>query len=124
MNELTAADRVWNRATERKRQGRPGDAALSALIWAHGLVMNGGVLHCIELLSDEELLSAIAGYRYFGVEVDPVFQRAKAAGPEEIDELESRLDEQYERIADDGRLMAAFQAHYAEHPEAYEPIAG
>ena len=100
MSELTAADRVWNRATERKRPGRPGDAALSAL------------------------REAIAGYRYFGVEVHPVFQRAKAARPEEIDELESRLDEQYERIADDSRLMAAFQAHYAEHPEAYEPIAG
>ena len=84
--------------------------------------MNGGVLHCIELLSDEELRAAIAGYRYFGVEVDPVFQRAKAARPEEIDEIESSLDAQYERIADDGQLMAAFQAHYAEHPEAYEPV--
>ena len=122
MSELTAADRVWNRATQRSRQGRPGDAALSALLRAHGLVMNGGVLHCIELLSDEEVREVIAGYRYFGIEVDPVFQRAKAARPEEIDELESRLDEQYARIADDARLMAAFQAHYAEHPEAYEPI--
>jgi hypothetical protein len=45
-------------------------------------------------------------------------------GPEEIDELESRLDEQYERIADDGRLVAAFQAHYAEHPEAKNPSRG
>ncbi|HJW49452.1 MAG TPA: hypothetical protein VJ726_08555 [Candidatus Limnocylindria bacterium] len=120
MSELTAADRAWNRATERKRHGRPGDAALSALLSAHGLVMNGGVLHCVELLSEEELREAIAGYRYFGVEVGPVFQRAKAARPEETRELESTLDEQYERIADDGRLMAAFQAHYAEHPEAYE----
>jgi hypothetical protein len=122
MSELTAADRVWNRATRRSRQGRPGDAALSALLRAHGLVMNGGVLHCIELLADEELREAIVGYRYFGVEVDPVFQRAKAARPEEIDELESRLAEQYARITDDGRLMTAFQAHYADHPEAYEPI--
>jgi hypothetical protein len=122
MSELTAADRVWNRATERKGQGRPGDVALSALIWAHGLVMNGGVLHCIELLSDAELRAAIAGYQYFGVEVDPVFKRAKAVRAEEKGELESRLDEQYGRIADDGRLMAAFHAHYAEYPEAYEAI--
>jgi hypothetical protein len=124
MSDLTAADQVWNRATEGKRQGRPGDAALSALIWAHGLVMNGGVLHCIELLSAEELREAIVGYQYFGIEVKPIFERAKAARAEDTRDLESRLDQEYERVAADGRLMAAFQTHYAEHPEAYEPIAG
>lgn len=124
MSELTAADRVWNRATQRSRQGRPGDAALSAVLLAHGLVMNGGVLHCIELLSEEELREAIVGYRYFGVEVNPVFLRATSARAEEFDDFETRLDEQYAQIADDGRLMAAFQAHYSDHPEAYAPIEG
>ncbi|MDP9280931.1 MAG: hypothetical protein M3P38_02405 [Chloroflexota bacterium] len=122
MSELTAADRVWNRATEQKRQGKPGDAALSVLIGAHGLVMNGGVLNCVEILSDEELQEALAGYQYFRVEVARVFQRAKAATDEEKDDLESTLDEEYEQIAGDELLMAVFKAHHAEHPEAYDPV--
>src|SRR5512132_2242295 len=123
MSELTVADRVRNRATERKGQGKPGDAALSALLMAHGLVMNGGVLHCVEILSEEELRDAIAGYQYFGIEVNQLFQRAKAAPQDEQDELESELDQQYEEIAEDGLLVAAFEAHFAEHPDAYAPIA-
>jgi hypothetical protein len=90
---------------------------------AHGMVMNGGVLHCVEILSEEELRDAIAGYQYFGIEVDQLFQRAKAATQDEQDELESELDEQYEQIAEDGLLVAAFEAHFAEHPHAYAPIA-
>lgn len=121
MSELTVTDRIWNRATEGRRSERSGDAALSALLSAHGLVMNGGVLHCVEVLSDDELQNSLLGYQYFGIDVDRVFQRARTARPDEWDELESMLDADYEDVADDGTLIAAFQAHYAAHPEAYEP---
>lgn len=39
------------------------NSAASAVWIAQGLVMNGGVLHCVESLSKRELRAAIAGYR-------------------------------------------------------------
>ena len=48
--------------------------------------------------------------------------RAKTADEHELDDLESELDEEYEQVADDQLLVSAFEAHYAEHPEAYDPV--
>ena len=124
MSELTTADRVWNRAAEYKARNEPGDAALSALLRAHGQVMNGGVLQCMEILSNRELQEALDGYRYFGIEVGPVFERAQRADDDAKDAMEAELDQEYEHVADDDMLLAAFEAHYASHPEAYEPVEG
>jgi hypothetical protein len=122
MTELTTADRVWNRAAEYEARKMPGDVALSALLRAHGHVMNGGVLHCVETLPESELREALDGYRYFGIEVGPIFERAQGADEEVA--LEAELDEEYGHVADDDMLLAAFEAHYASHPDAYEPVEG
>ena len=70
MTELSMANRVWNRACE--LVGRPGpqsgDTELSAMLLAHNITMNGGVLHCVEALSAEELEpdpGAVALYRRY-----------------------------------------------------------
>ncbi len=64
---LTEADRIWNRACEGGgRNPQSGDRALAALLRAHGLAMNGGVLHAVECLSSSELSDAESGYRFFG----------------------------------------------------------
>ena len=61
---------VWNRAALEDGGPTPaeGDLALAALLRAHGVVMNGGVDHALEVLSAAELRAALAGYRYFGFE--------------------------------------------------------
>jgi hypothetical protein len=61
---MTQADMIWNRACgEDSLRALPGDRALADLLNAHGLAMNGGVLHAIECMSAEELSEAEAGCR-------------------------------------------------------------
>src|SRR5260370_407399 len=69
MGELTEADMIWNRACgEDPPRSLRGDRALADLLRAHGLVMNGGVLHAVECLTAAELCSAEAGYRFYGLD--------------------------------------------------------
>ena len=68
MFELTTADIIWNRACLQDVAGlEVGDRALAAMILAHGLVMNGGVLHAVEALDADQLAAAKEGFRYFGL---------------------------------------------------------
>lgn len=48
-----------------------GDNALASLLYTHGLVMNGGVLHAIECCTDTELDAALDGYRFFSFDSIP-----------------------------------------------------
>jgi hypothetical protein len=68
--KLSRQDLIWNRATLKSGGSVrcAGDTALAALLLAHGLIMNGGVEHALECMSQSELLAALAGYRYFGLE--------------------------------------------------------
>lgn len=69
MYNLTKADMIWNRACgENPLRALPGDRALTDLLYAHGLVMSGGVLHAKECMTNEELTDAEVGYRYFGLD--------------------------------------------------------
>jgi len=69
MYELTDADMIWNRACgDDPLRALPGDRALVDLLYAHGLAMNGGVLHAVECMTVEEQFDAEAGYRYYGLE--------------------------------------------------------
>lgn len=80
--ELNDRDKVWNRAALEAGGANPleGDEALAALLTVHGLVMNGGVDHAIEVLAPSEVASGIAGFRYFGlVEVAAVLEIASAS---------------------------------------------
>jgi hypothetical protein len=69
MNKATT---IWNRALTDYRGPSPaaGDDALAAMLHAHGLVMNGGVLHAVEVMSEAQLAAAKSGYRFLGL--DPV----------------------------------------------------
>jgi hypothetical protein len=121
--EFSRADRVWNRACQ--LVGRPGpqtgDTELSAMLLAHSLTMNGGVLHCVEALSREELDSAIHGYRYFGQDsAADLIERARLVPPEEAEGADAKLDAEYGPT--DDVLLDAFEAHFRRNPEAYGRI--
>jgi len=60
-------ERIWNRACEGAEANgelRAGDRALAAVLLAHGIVMNGGVLHALQSMSPSERREAAAGYRF------------------------------------------------------------
>jgi hypothetical protein len=100
------------------------DAAAAAVWIAHGLVMNGGVLHCIEALSRRELRSAIAGYRLFGLaDAAEALERGMTAPPEDAGRMEAVLDHAYNQaVPDDGFLSEQMNKVFP--PETPPPTAG
>ena len=74
----SVAHRVRNRAALESggECPGPGDRALSSLLLAHGLVMNGGVHHALQCLSPSELHAAIDAYSYFGLDDVATFLRS------------------------------------------------
>ena len=126
MSELTVASRVWNRAGELVGQPGPkvGDSQLSAMLLAHNITMNGGVLHCVEALSTQELDSALHGYRYFGLNAGAdIIEKARTVLPAVAVEAESQLDAAYAAtVPADSLIVAIFERHFQRHPEAYGAI--
>lgn len=129
--QLSTLDRIWNRAAAFREtdQLSPGDRALSHMLLAHGLAMNGGVLHALEALSPEELEQARKGYEYFGLsEVAALFMAADAASSNDeldlrSDELEQELDERYSRLVpSDATLIAAFNSNFKSNPSEFAPL--
>ena len=123
MAELTAAQRVWNRACDLKpASSRPGDRALNAMLGAHGLICNGGVLHCVDALRAIELRAAEAGYRYFGLpRVAALLEKARRGA--RTGRAEVALDRAYfEIVPTDQELVSRFEEHYREHAGAYAPV--
>lgn len=116
---------VWNRAAMHGGGAAPraGDAALSALLIAHGYVMNGGVVHALEGLDADELARAIEGYRFFGLaSAAQVLEQAIKSPRNE--ETEHRLNAAYaEVIPNDDAIGDRFKEHLAAHPELYAPLA-
>lgn len=112
---------VWNRAVLEGGGADPreGDLALASLMAVHGLVMNGGVEHSLEVLGRNRFEAAAAGYRYFGFEEVAVLLRsATAASP--VDET---YDAAYGRfVPDDGTIVRAFEAVIAARPSAFAPL--
>ena len=79
-------------------------------MWStHGLVMNGGVLHAVEVLEPAELDTAIAGYEHLGFPgAAGVLLRAKTLGDADKDSEEARLDREYAKaVPDDASLEDA-----------------
>jgi len=127
MSELTRADRIWNRACGKdEMRFLPGDRALADMIPAHGLVMNGGVLHAVECVSDSELSAAVSAYRFFGHDAAAnLLLRAKIILDKgvNLDFHEQELDKQYAAIIpDDSFLVERFQEHLEENPSEYAPL--
>lgn len=125
---MTEADLVWNRATLEKGglHLRAGDRALAALLSAHGLTMNGGVLHAIELLDEHKYTAAKSGYRFFGFDkVENLLGRAKDLFDADIDldTFERMLDDEYsEYIPDDATIVQRFERHFQAYPVDFAPL--
>ena len=114
---MDKATKIWNRAalSGSVDQLRQGDVALAAILRAHGMVMNGGLYHAIEDLSEAELDAAIRGYRYFSLNpIAELFESARS---------QSNLpdaDAQYAKtIPDDGAIEIRFSQILQASPEQF-----
>lgn len=113
---------VWNRAAMLSGGSSPreGDIALSALLRVHGLVMNGGVFHALEVVAEDELRASCAGFRYFGFGL--VAEVLEAARREEwTAESEERVNGAYWKLVDDHAIGASFRRHIVTNRELYAP---
>jgi len=115
-------DEIWNRACLESGGSAPreGDLALASLLRAHGVVMNGGVLHALEVLSQEERANAIAGYCYFGL---TAAAQALAQAYEDTDEAEHAANSAYSwAVPNDEALAHAFRVGLLARPDAFAPV--
>jgi hypothetical protein len=100
--------------------------ALKSLLMAHGMVMNGGVVHCHESLEPHAIDDAIAGFRWFGLgEVaDLLTSTAEGHPAGGLDEAASlAADDSYNSlIPTDGVVEAAFRQRLQVAPEAFSPL--
>ena len=120
--ELSQADRIWNRAAmeDGGRSPRVGDMHLSALLAVHGMFMNGGVDHALEVLSEDEYEAGIQGFRYFGLPaVASVLEAARGCEPDDRE----RFDQEYGVVVpNDAVLGTAFEAAFAFQPGSFAPL--
>lgn len=130
---MMTADEIWNRACAEaggpKKLTAPGDRALADMLLAHGLAMNGGVLHAIACLTEIERDSAVRGYRYFGLQVaanvieDSSVRWSDGLDLDEEEQLEADTDNAYAlAVRDDGILVAAFKAKIETEPDEFDVI--
>lgn len=120
---LSERDHVWNRAAVEAggAAAREGDRALASLLAVHGMVMNGGIDHAIEVLATAEFAAGIAGFRYFDlVEVASVLEAATVA-----DMGWGLLNSKYGALVpEDAILVRAFERKYLASPAAFAPLGG
>jgi len=127
MAGLTEANMIWNRACgEDPLRALPGDRALVDLLCAHGLAMNGGVLHAVECMTAEELSGAEAGYRFFGFDgIASLLSRARQIfeAEDELESHEQQLDGEYARvIPSDSSLVDRFEKRLRSSPSDFAPL--
>lgn len=119
--EHSRQDQIWNRACLESGGASPaeGDRALAALLLAHSIIMNGGVVHALECLSQWEISAAIAGFSYFGLaEASPVLSQAH----DDSEGTEARLNRMYcAAVPSDETLAHAFRVKLLASPEAFAP---
>jgi hypothetical protein len=127
MPELTHADMIWNRACgEEPLRSLLGDRALADLLRAHGLAMNGGVLHAVECLTARELSDAKSGYRFYGLDAAAYLLTRASTILESNDNLEfheRQMDQEYaDIIPADSALVQRFEKHLELSPSDYAPL--
>jgi hypothetical protein len=122
--KLSRQDHIWNRAAMDAGGPTPreGDSALAALLLLHGIAMNGGIDHAIEVLGKDEYASALNGFYYFGLDhAAAVLERAKGATELQLEQL----DAEYGAVVpSDSTLVHAFQVKLLSSPEAFAPVDG
>jgi hypothetical protein len=94
--------------------------------------MSGGLLDALERLDDTEMMAAVAGYRYFGLDsaasvVEAVAQEVApidpGASPDVLDQLEPDADLRYATaVPDDSTIVRAFEVRLQRRPEEFAPI--
>lgn len=108
-----------------------GDVALTAMLLLHGLAMNGGLLDAVAGMPEDEVVRAVAGYRYFGLNdaaavVEWVAQEVRHLDPQDSngeDELERQADHRYGAVVpNDSVLDQRFVHKYQEQPAAFAPV--
>ena len=125
--ECTQAMLVWERAgTGIARSQLRGDLELENVLLAHGLAMNGGVLHLVQGLGPELLAETIKSYRYFGYDdiadllVEAIPKYDPAGPPVQYDwELDRRF---YAYVVDDNALFKRFENHFNQNPTEYAAV--
>jgi hypothetical protein len=131
-------EHIWKRACQATEAGaelRAGDRALAAALLAHGIVMNGGVLHGLQGMSPSERREAAAGYRFlalptlaelFEMQVpdDDLDENDDDDDSEsELDRLEAELNQKYWATApDDEALWRAFEKKLMQEPGLFAPL--
>jgi len=121
---------IWNRAAGGATAGslKDGDRSLAALLQAHGLIMNGGVLNAVEVMQQEEFRSAVAGYDYFELHgVSHLLRQARAlvqrGEEEEIESHEAMFDADYRAIIpDDSALFRLFEERLRARPSDFASV--
>jgi hypothetical protein len=96
------------------------------MLQAHGLVMNGGVLHAIEYLAGSKLRDAEAGYCFYGLDaVASLLSRARSIFESgvELTEHELQLDAEYGvLVPTDTSLVDRFEQQLQLKPSEFEPL--
>jgi hypothetical protein len=125
---------IWDRALGFSDGGvgtGPGDTALGAVLLAHGMVMNGGVLHAVEGLEPDDLEAAIGGYRRLGAESTAQLLESVRAQIDDgalddaarAEALEIESNRSYaEVIPDDATLEELVRGDVDRNPGDYDPI--
>ncbi|MEE2730693.1 MAG: hypothetical protein VYA55_07700 [Pseudomonadota bacterium] len=128
MDQLTSSEKVWNRACMKAGGSalRVGDKALAAMIYFHGLAMNGGVLHALECCNDSEISSAINGFGFYGFMSIKIMieDNIHLIGSDDcLEEEDNRLNNEYEAaIERDQVLVDRFEKHFKDNPDQYASI--
>lgn len=118
---VSDSDNIWNRAAFEGGGPTPleGDVALAALLAVHGMVMNGGTDHAIEVLDAFEFAAGVAGFRYFGLlEAASMLEAAQMPQADHLD-----LNARYGAlIPNDSTLVEAFKAKLLVSPAVFAPL--
>jgi len=90
------------------------------MVAMHGMIMNGGVDHALEVFSSAKLAAGIGGYQYFGLlEVAAMLQQAVSSPPTDWE----AVNRKYGRLVpNDQSLVAVFEARLLTSPESFSPL--
>ena len=125
---LQPKDMVWNRAClgEGGRNLRVGDKSLADALRVHGLVMNGGVHHAVEVVGEAGVRAAVVGFEYFELQAIGDLLRAVLYDPrlrEWTEDTEDEANRQYwEVLPDDSKLVERFEMAFRAKPEDFAGI--
>lgn len=87
--------------------------------------MNGGILHAVECLSDEQLINAIHGYQYFNLNLvsDLIKEAITYRFSENQDAVELKFNSSYaSTVEDDACLVSRFEHDFKSNRSSYSDI--